>query len=172
MKSKSIKQLAFIGLLIALHVILSRITSISFGVVKITFGFIATAISGFLFGPVIGAFTAGASDLVGFFLFPDGVFFPGYTLTATISGTIYGLMLYSKKPTFNRVLLAVVIQSLVCSVFLNTLWTAILFNKAFLGLLPVRLFKNLLSVPINATMLFITLKYIPHYFKILNTEHN
>ena len=159
-KTFTIKSMALFALLLALKIILSRITGISFGIVKLTLGFIATGMTGYLFGPWLGALAGGLTDLMGFFLFPQGNYFPGYTLTSMITGLIYGILLYQKKPTFLRILVAVTLESLLCSLLLNTLWTSILFGKAFFAILPVRILKNLLAIPLQTCILYLIFKYL------------
>lgn len=162
------KDTVLLGLLLALKLLLARITSISLGIVRIGFGFIATGLIGFLYGPVISFITGALGDLLGFFLFPSGGnYFPGYTLTSALSGFIYGKVLYGKKITLPRMLLACGLVCCICNIGLNTLWTSILYNKAFLALLPARLLKNLIVIPINATVLFCLLKcLVPHLNKL------
>lgn len=159
-KTFTIKSMALFALLLALKIILSRITGISFGIVKLTLGFIATGMTGYLFGPWLGVLAGGLTDLMGFFLFPQGNYFPGYTLTSMITGLIYGILLYQKKTTFLRILVAVTLESLLCSLLLNTLWTSILFGKAFFAILPARILKNLLAIPLQTCILYLIFKYL------------
>lgn len=173
MKTKfTSKDTVLVGLLISLKVVLSRITGISFGIVKITFGFIASAFTGFLFGPWIAAIAGALADLIGFFLFPQGNYFPGYTLTAAVSGLIYGFVLYQKKPTLLRIFIAVTLQALIGSLLLNTLWTSLLYNKAFLAILPARILKNVLAIPLNTFLLYVIFRYLVVYLKPLRTKVN
>lgn len=160
------QSMVIFALLLALKVILSRITGISFGIVKLTLGFIATGITGYLFGPLLGGLAGGLTDLIGFFLFPQGSYFIGYTLTSIVSGFIYGAFLYQKKPSFFRILLAVSLDALLCSLLLNTLWTSILFGKAFLALLPARILKNVLAIPLQTCILYLIFKYLKPHLKL------
>ncbi|MBP3887286.1 MAG: folate family ECF transporter S component [Cellulosilyticum sp.] len=166
-KTFTIKRMALFALLLALKIILSRITGISFGIVKLTFGFIATGLTGYLFGPYLTCLAGGITDLMGFFLFPQGTYFPGYTLTSMITGFIYGVILYKKKPTFLRILSAVALEAIICSLLLNTLWTSILFGKAFFAILPARITKNLLAIPLQTCILSLIFKYLQKSLKQL-----
>lgn len=159
-KTFSVQNLTIFALLLALKIILSCITGISFGIIKISFAFIASALTGYLFGPYLAALAGGLTDIIGFFLFPSGMYFPGYTLTSVVTGLIYGFMLHHKKITFKRIFVTTIIQALICSLFLNTLWTSILLGKAFFAILPARLLKNLIIIPIESIMLYIILKYL------------
>lgn len=51
-----------------------------------------STIPAMLFGPVWGGVAGGLTDLLGFFLHPDGPFIPWITVTATLGGVIKGLL--------------------------------------------------------------------------------
>ena len=127
----SLVKLAVLALLTALSVVLSRFLSIQTPVTKIGFSFLPIAFAGVLFGPVGGALAGGLADLIGALLFPIGAYFPGYTLTAALTGAIYGFAWHQKRTPL-RVIVAVLIKQLVCSLLLNTLWTSILYHKGFM----------------------------------------
>lgn len=165
-RTLTIRSMAIFALLLALKIVLSRITGISFGIVRLTFGFIATAITGYLFGPYLGALAGGLTDLMGFFLFPQGSYFIGYTLTSMVTGAIYGVLLYKKRPTLMRLFIAVTLEALICSLLLNTLWTSLLFGKAFFVILPARILKNILAIPLQTGILYVLFKYLKPLFKI------
>ena len=90
---KRIRFLACIAMLSAMQVVLSRFLSIQTPVVKIGFGFVPVMFAGALYGAGGGALAGALSDVVGALLFPSGSYFPGYTLTAALSGAVYGWML-------------------------------------------------------------------------------
>ena len=96
-KQIDIKRLVTLGLLLAAEVILSRFLSIATPIVKIGFAFVPVVVTAILYGPVWSAVVAGAGDFIGAILFPIGPFFPGYTISAAISGAIFGIILYNKK---------------------------------------------------------------------------
>lgn len=164
-KTLTIQNLTIFALLIALKIILSRIAGISFGIFRISFAFIASAMTGYLFGPYLAALAGGLTDIIGFFLFPSGTYFPGYTLTSVIDGLIYGFMLHKKPLSFKRILMMMLMQAVICSLLLNTLWTSLLLGKAFFAILPARILKNLIVVPIESLLLFTILKYLKHPLK-------
>lgn len=165
-KQFTIQSMAIFALLLALKVILSRITGISFGIIKLSLGFIATGMTGYLFGPLLGGLAGGLTDLMGFFLFPQGTYFPGYTLTSILAGLIYGTILYKKQPTLIRILSAVTLEALFCSLLLNTLWTSLLFGKAFFAILPARILKNVLTIPLQTILLYFIFKYLKRHLKL------
>ena len=86
---KRIRFLACIAMLSAMQVVLSRFLSIQTPVVKIGFGFVPVMFAGALYGAGGGALAGALSDVVGALLFPSGSYFPGYTLTAALSGAVF-----------------------------------------------------------------------------------
>ena len=71
-----------------------------------------------------------------------------------LAGVICGSVLYGRKLTLGRVFLAKFLVLIICNVFFNTLWISILYGKAFMVLLPVRLLKNLVMWPIDSVILY------------------
>ncbi|MBS4535442.1 folate family ECF transporter S component [Clostridium sp. D2Q-14] len=95
-KRVNTKVLVSASLLTAISIILTRAFSIMVPIagaqaLRITFGGIPIAISGILFGPIVGALTGITADLVGVMINPMGPYFPGFTLTAGLSGFIPGI---------------------------------------------------------------------------------
>lgn len=150
-KSKNFnsKMLTQLGLLIALQVILTRFLSIQTPIVRIGFGFLPIAIMGILFGPWIGGIGATISDLLGFVLFPSGTYFPGFTLTAFLTGFTYGALLYNKSKSPLRILSSTLIVCILLNLVLDTLWLSILMGKGYMALLPTRIIKSLVMIPVQ-----------------------
>lgn len=157
---KNVKVIVFMGLFIALEVILTRFLSIKTPIVRIGFGFLPIALSAIMFGPIVGGVTGALSDLVGMAIFPSGTFFPGFTLSAFLGGAIYGLFLYKKPVTIVRVGAAVLVIKLFIDLVLNTFWLSILMNKAALAILPTRVVANAVMFPIQAVLIFVVWKAV------------
>ena len=126
------------AMLIALEIVLSRFLSISAWNTKIGFAFVPVALAAMLYGPLEAGVVAALADLLGAVLFPVGPYFPGFTLTALLSGLVYGLCLHASQ-RFWRVLLAVALHQLVLSLLLNTLWISLLYGSPYGPLLVSRL---------------------------------
>ena len=94
MKNNSVKKLVEISLLIALEVILTRFCSINTATLRIGFGFLPIAIIAMMYGPLSAGVAYALGDLLGMMIFPNGSYFPGFTLTAFLTGVIYGLVLF------------------------------------------------------------------------------
>lgn len=138
-KKNFTRKLCIAALLTAAAIVLSRLVPvINFWSTKIDFSFAAVMLAACILGPVGGLAVGGLADLIGAILFPIGAYFPGFTVTAAITGLVFGLLLY-KKCNLVRIIIAVVSTQLVCGLLLNTWFISILYTKAFTALLVTRL---------------------------------
>ena len=152
------KNLVLCGLMAAIAIVLSMVASISIGpYVKIGFSGIPNRIVEFLFGPVVGCIFGGALDLLKFMIKPDGPFFFGFTFNVMLAGLIYGCLLYHKPLSIKRIVIAEFLVNLIVNCGLNTLWISTLYGKAFFVLLPMRLLKNVIMLPIDSAIVFFAL---------------
>ncbi|WP_207706383.1 folate family ECF transporter S component [Clostridium amazonitimonense] len=155
------RRIVTMALFIAITFVLSRFLSIQFlPTIKISFAFLPIALSAMLFGPVYGGLVGAIEDLIGAFLVPKGPFFPGFTLSAFLVGIIYGLILYKKPKTITRFIISSLLISVIVNIFLNTVWLAVLFNKAFILITQPRIIKALIMLPIEIITLSLVWKYI------------
>jgi ECF transporter S component (folate family) len=155
--------MARVAVLIALEIVLSRFLSISTPLSKIGFAFVPIAVCGFMFGPVWAAAAGAISDVIGAALFPSGPFFPGFTLTAALSGAVFGLFLYNSKYRIARIVCATLINCLVLSLLLNTLWLTIITGSSFAALMTTRVVQNAIMAPVQFTVLLIISKPLESY---------
>lgn len=152
------KNLVLCGLMAAIAIVLSMVASISIGpYVKIGFSGIPNRIVEFLFGPVVGCIFGGALNLLKFMIKPDGPFFFGFTFNVMLAGLIYGCLLYHKPLSIKRIVIAEFLVKLIVNCGLNTLWISMLYGKAFFVLLPMRLLKNVIMLPIDSAIVFFAL---------------
>lgn len=154
-KTISIKMLATLGLLVAVHVVLSRFCSINAWNIKIGFSFVPVFVSAYLFGPLAAGIVGALGDFVGATLFPIGAYFPGFTLTCFLSGILFGLLLY-KKLTVLRILCAVLINQFVLGLILNTLWISMLYGAPYESLFTTRVVQSAIMTPIE----FVTVSFL------------
>ncbi len=153
--------MAAVAMLLAIEVLLGMVASIPIGPnVRISFGYLSRAVVGMLFGPAAAAINGALSDILGSIIHPIGPYFPGFTLTGFVGGLIYGYMLYERRPSLSRVLLAKLLIDVACNLLLNTLWLDLLYGKAFWAILPARFFKNLLQYPVDVLLLYPLLKLV------------
>ena len=155
-----VKKLIQISLLIAIEVILTRFCSIQTPIVRIGFGFLPIAIIGMMYGPLSAGVAYAIGDLLGVALFPTGSFFPGFTITAFLTGIVYGVFLYNKPKTWPRIIGAVLTVCLVINLGLDTLWLSILMGKGYIALLPTRIMKAVLMIPVQTFIIGIIWKKV------------
>lgn len=161
---KSTRNVALCGLLAALAIILGMVASISIGpYIRIGFSGLPNRIVEFLFGPVVGCFFGGALDILKYLLKPEGPFFFGFTFNVMLAGVIYGSILYQKPISVKRIVLAEFLCKALVNCLLNTLWLSILYGQGFLAILPVRILKNAIMLPIDSCILWFTLTYMKKF---------
>lgn len=121
MNLEKTKKLTTLAILVAMHIILSRFLSYSVWNMKIGLDFLPVAVAAILYGPAGAAVVGGVGDFVGAILFPIGPYFPGYTLTAVLTGVVLGLLIH-RKQTLPRILMAVAVNQWVLSLLLTSYW--------------------------------------------------
>ena len=149
------KNLALCGVMGALSLVLGIVASIQIGpYIKIGFSGLPNRIVECLFGPVIGCIFGGTMDILKFIAKPDGPFFFGFTFDAMLAGVLYGSILYKKPVTIPRVFVAELAAKVIVNCGFNTLWISVLYGKGFLAILPMRLLKNAIMLPIDTIITF------------------
>ena len=102
----------------------------------------------------------GLADLLKYLVNPTGPFFPGFTISGICGGIIYGLVLYKKPLTVKRVILANLLVTVSVNIFLNTYWLTLLYGDAFLVLLPARILKQAVMMPIEVVLFYTVAKVL------------
>lgn len=153
MKNVNAKEIVYLGLFVSLEVILTRFLSIQTPIVRIGFTFIPIAVSAMMFGGVFSGLSAALADIIGMMIFPSGTYFPGFTLTAFLSGTIYGMFLNNKNINLFRISAAVIATSVLINMGLDTVWLWMLTGKGIMILLPPRIIKGLIMIPVQIIMI-------------------
>ena len=151
------KELTLIAALTALEIVLSRFLSINAWNIKIGFSFVPVAIAAIILGPIHAGIIAALGDFIGAILFPIGAYFPGFTLTAFLTGICFGVFL-SKKRGIGRIFVAVATNQLVLSLLLNSLWISILYGSPFLPLLGTRLIQCAVLFPLQFAVILLISK--------------
>ena len=148
------------ALLIAIEVVLTRFLSFNTQFLRIGFGFLPVAVMGMLYGPLWAGIGYAIGDVLGMLIFPSGPYFPGFTLSAFLTGLVYGLLLYKKEVTWQRALIASLIISVFINLGLDTLWLSILYGKAYVPILVGRLIKFPLAVAIQTVLIPVVYKFV------------
>ena len=127
---------------------------------RVYFTYGPKALCAAVIGPVSGLLFGLTGDLLGFVLHPTGGFFPGYTLTSMMGMFLYGLGLYRKKITVRRLAPTKLLVNLVCNAGLNVLWSAILYQKAWIVYFTASLTKNLALWPVETAVLVLVFRLV------------
>lgn len=160
------RHLTLAAMLTALEVILGKMSVGNPTVLKVSLGFIATALVGYCLGPWLGGMVMIVNDLISNTILNTGggMFFPGYTFSAFITGVIAGLFLYNQRVTWQRIFIYELCQIAVTNVFFNTLWIYVMSlsshstGQSFMALLAIRLPKEIISWPIEGLIVLALLK--------------
>lgn len=165
-KKRSARTVVYLGVLIALEIVLNRFLSINAWNIKIGFSFVPVAAAAMLFGPLAAAVVAGFGDLLGALLFPIGPYFPGFTLTAVLTGLTFGFFLAKRRGAL-RVLGAVAVNQLLLSLLLNTCWISVLYGSPFGALLATRAIQCAILGPVQFVVTLLLGRAMDSYGKRL-----
>lgn len=170
---KITQNLVVCGLMAALAVVLSYVASIDVGpYIRIGFSGIPNRIIEFLFGPIVGSIFGGMLDILKYLIKPSGPFFFGFTFDAMLAGVIYGSFLYKKPVKLWRIAAAELVTKLVVNCFFNTLWISMLYGKGFFVLLPARIIKNAVMLPLDTMILFFALTMLKKIPTLIHTKQS
>ena len=158
------RMLTTLALLTAVEIILSRFLSISAWNIKIGFSFVPIVVAAILFGPLEAGVVAALGDFIGALLFPIGAYFPGFTLTAFLTGCVFGLFLHRKQGWLQSIA-AVGINQFILSLFLNTLWISILYGSPYGPLLATRVIQSILLTAVQLVCIQAITKVLARYGK-------
>lgn len=152
-----LRKLVTLALLAALYIVLERFLSFNVWNMRIGFAFVALAVSGMLFGPLAAGLVGAVGDILGMMLFPTGPYFPGFTLTAFLTGAVFGLFLHRQQRP-GHIIGAVAVNQILLSLFLQTLWISITYGASYRALLPTRMTQCLIMIPLQLAVLFLIAK--------------
>lgn len=159
-KKSSTQRLVIMAFMIALSVILTRFCSINTPIVRIGFGFLPCAFMGIMFGPIWAGVGYAAADVLGMSIFPSGTYFPGFTVTAFLTGIVYGLFYHNREVTIRSSVIPNLIVSIFLNLVLDTLWLMILMGQGFWALLPARIIKCSVMFAIQVLLIPLIWKHL------------
>lgn len=156
----SVKSISIIGILVAMEIILARF-SIHTWNLKIGFSFVPVVVAAIFYGPVTAGLVGAIGDIMGYILFPVGAYFPGFTLTAFVTGMIFGFFLRKSQSVLNIVLAVLCVQIFV-SQFMDTYWISFLYGSPYWALFATRIYQTaaMIAVEIISTLLIVK-KVVP-----------
>ncbi len=135
------KSISVIGVLVAMEIILARFFTIHTWNLKIGFSFVPIVMAAIFYGPLAAGFVAAIGDVISAVLFPVGAFFPGFTVTAFLTGIVFGVFL-KKNTSVKNIICAVLIVQLAGSQFINTFWISFLYGSPFWPLFVTRIYQT------------------------------
>lgn len=155
---KNVRCITVTAMLGAVSIVLGSLRLDITNFLRIGFSFLPNQFVYYMFGPTVGGVYGAAIDILTFILKPSGVFHPGITFNAVLTGIIYGLVLYKRPFSLKRVLIANVIQMIIVNLILTTYWLTDLTGSSFFALFPPRALKSLIMLPIETILFFTTVK--------------
>ena len=152
---RNVRVLAFAGLVCAMAIVLEGLPIYLLGPsLKIYFSFLVVGLGCMCYGPCVGMMAGAIIDSVGFLLSSYGEpYFPGYLVTAVLSGFIYGVLLYKRKPTLLRIIVVRLIINYGSNVLLGSVWKAMLYGKGYYYYFTTGLIKNTTMLPIEVLLM-------------------
>lgn len=151
---RNLKVIVICAMMIAVAVIVDQF-SVSYGQ-YLRFGFSThvNQVVYMLFGGAVGTVFGGVADVVKYFVKPNGEFQIAFMLNSMLAGLIYGMFYYKRKMTLLNIFIAQATVAIICNIVINT-YLLVIFNGLKLEvILPIRIARNLIMVPINSLIFF------------------
>lgn len=155
----NVRMLVLAGIVCALAIVLKSMPILLTGMsLRITFTFLAVSLGAYCYGPLMAIAAGACIDTLSTLLFSFGEpYFPGYLLTAMLSGLIYGLLLYRRKPSIPRLILLRVLINYGVNVLLGSLWKSMLYGKGYIYYAATGMIKNTLLLPLEVFLTWLLL---------------
>ena len=166
MKKINVRAVAAIGMLVAIHIVLSRFCSINTWNMKIGFTFVPVFAAACLFGPVTAAIVGGLGDFLGAILFPIGPYFPGFTLNCALIG-----LLLHRQQSLPRVITATILNQFGLSLFVTTLWISILYGSPYWANLVSRIPQCILLSVLEVAVMFALSRAFSYQGRLFRMTH-
>ena len=117
---KDTHMLVFAALMIALRLVMKQVAIPITPFLKINTAYFVNALGAMVFGPVMAMLAACITDVLGYIIRPEGMYFLPFILTEVGGSLVFALFLYRAKVTTTRVMLSRFAVSLVINVLLQT----------------------------------------------------
>ncbi len=155
---KNLRMLTLAAIVVALRIVLGGVRIPLGDNLNIFFGYLINSLGSAIYGPVVALLSGFATDILGYFVRPDGPFFPGYVLSTMLGSFFYALFFYRARITLPRIIGAKLTVNLLVNVGLGALWSAIQFSKGYYYYLAKSLAKNIGMLPIEVFLLWLFLR--------------
>ena len=154
-KLRSVKYLALMAVFIGIKTVLSGVFIPVSDNLRISVSFLVTTLEAFIIGPAAGIVSGALTDILGYMLFPTGPFFFGYTITAMSSMLVYALFFYRRQISVLKIIGAKATVNYLINVLMGSLWSAMMYGKAYLYYMTKSLVKNSVLLPVEIIMIII-----------------
>ena len=152
---KNVRMLTLAGIIPAASIVLESFPIYLLGTsLKIYFSFLVISLGCYVYGPAVGILVGFANDTLGFLISSFGEpYFPGYLITAMLSGLIYGTLLYRQRITVLRLVVVRLVINYGSNVLLGSVWKAMLYGKGYYYYFTTGLVKNTTMLPIEVLLM-------------------
>lgn len=154
---KDLRILIFAALMIALRVAMKQLSIPLMLDLKINTAFFVNALGAMVFGPVVAAMAAGITDVLGYIIHPEGIYFIPFMLTEIAGSVIFALLFYRARVTTTRVIISRFAIDFGVNILLNgpiMLWYyAVTTGKSYAIFDLPRIIKNLAMFPVESILL-------------------
>lgn len=168
---RDVRYLALMAAFIAMKIMLSSAYIPLSESLHIGISFTVVCIEASIIGPVSGMVSGFITDLLSFMIFPNGPFFPGYTLTAMLGELVYALFLYNRPITILRIAGAKVVNNYVVNVLIGCLWSNMIYGKGYIYYFMKSIVKNTLMLPVEIILLVLLFNLLGQTLKKRNLIH-
>lgn len=154
---KNVRMLTLAGIITAASIVLESFPIYLLGTsLKIYFSFLVISLGCYVYGPAVGILVGFANDTLGFLISSFGEpYFPGYLITAMLSGLIYGTLLYRQRITVLRLVVVRLVINYGSNVLLGSVWKAMLYGKGYYYYFTTGLVKNTTMLPIEVLLMML-----------------
>ena len=154
---KNVRMLTLAGIITAASIVLESFPIDLLGTsLKIYFSFLVISLGCYVYGPAVGILVGFANDTLGFLISSFGEpYFPGYLITAMLSGLIYGTLLYRQRITVLRLVVVRLVINYGSNVLLGSVWKAMLYGKGYYYYFTTGLVKNTTMLPIEVLLMML-----------------
>lgn len=151
------RTLVFMALIVAMHLVLTRVLVIELGAYRISVGSVCTILAGLWMGPVAGGICGLAADLLGCLMKGYAVN-PLITVAAILWGVVPALFhpLFAKTTSKGKksawISLSVVITAVFSSLIFTTAGLVLIMGYNFYAIMPGRLVQFCVMIPIYCVL--------------------
>lgn len=152
----NVRTLVFMALMIALHLVLTRVFVIELGAYRISVGSVSTILAGLWLGPVAGGVCGLTADIIGCFIKGYAIN-PFITVAAILWGVIPALVRpvivnKTKKAKTAIICGSVVVTAVFSSLVFTTAGLVLMMGFNFYAIMPGRLIQFAIMIPIYCVL--------------------